>query len=318
MHERVEILLAVYNGGRYLGAQIDSILGQSVGNWSLVARDDGSTDGSRDLLASYQRRHPDKIGIMPAAGGNAGTLGNFSTLLAHATAPYVMFCDQDDVWFPDKIRVSLAKMRELEASRGGEAPLLVHTDMKVTDGSLRILSDSLWRYQKSDPARGASLNRLLVQNCATGCSMMINRALRDLALPIPREAMMHDWWLALVAAAFGGIGYCAEPTMLYRQHGENDIGAKKWGLVDLVPRLTTVAGARGFFDERTDVLRRVRIQARAFLERYASRLTRGQREMLEAYVTLDECPLLRRKWHLVKYGFFHAGIARNIVRFLLW
>jgi len=313
----IDILLAVYNGEKFLREQLDSLLSQSVGNWTLLVRDDCSADSSGALLAAWEREHPGKITIVPNDGLNAGTLGNFSALLQRATAPYVMFCDQDDVWFPGKIQLTLGKMKELEESHGGDRPLLVHTDMKVTDGSLRVLAESLWQYQKSEPARGASLNRLLVQNCATGCSMMINRALRELALPIPREAMMHDWWLALVASAFGGIGYCAEPTMLYRQHGDNDIGAKKWGLVDLAPRLTNVAGARAFLDERKRVLQRTRVQARAFFERYATRLSREQREMLEAYITFDDRPLLRRKWHLVKYRFFHAGVARNIVRFIL-
>ena len=163
-----------------------------------------------------------------------------------------MFCDQDDVWFPDKIAVTLGKMQELEGRHGGERPLLVHTDMKVADGNLRVVADSLWRYQKSDPVRGEALNRLLVQNCATGCSMMINRALCDLALPIPAEAMMHDWWLVLVAAAFGTIGHCAEPTLLYRQHGANDVGAKKWSLADLVPQLARAGGVRVFFQRAAE------------------------------------------------------------------
>jgi len=206
----------------------------------------------------------------------------------------------------------------LENSHGSECPLLVHTDMKVTDGNLTIVAESLWRFQKSDPGGGEALNRLLVQNCATGCSMMINRALRDLAQPLPREAMMHDWWLVLVAAAFGRIGHCAAPSMLYRQHGANDVGAKKWSVPELVLQLASVGGARAFFNERNSVLRRVRLQAQAFFERYATRLSRGQREMLAAYVSLEDYPLLRRKWCLVKFGFFHTGIARNIVRFLLW
>jgi glycosyltransferase involved in cell wall biosynthesis len=314
---RTEVLLAVFNGEKYLGAQIDSILGQTDQSWSLLVRDDGSSDRSAALLTAYQRRYPGKIRLIDAVNPSPGAQGNYSVLLEHASAEYLMFCDQDDVWFPDKIQVTLGKMKELEQSRGEDCPLLVHTDMKVADDSLRVLAESLWRYQKSDPERGASLNRLLVQNCATGCSMMINRALLELAVPIPREAMMHDWWLALAAAAFGGIGYCAQPTMLYRQHGGNDTGAKKWGLVDLVPRLTRVAGARAFFAERKLVLERTRAQARAFFERYATRLSRGQREMLEAYIALNDRPLLRRTWHLVKYRFFHAGVARNVVRFIL-
>ena len=314
----IDILLAVYNGENFLREQIDSLLSQSVGNWTLLARDDGSTDSSMNVLRSCQQENPGKITIVENDGLNAGTLGNFSALLQRSSAEYVMFCDQDDVWFPDKIAVTLGKMQELENRHGSECPLLVHTDMKVTDGSLTVVAESLWRYQKSDPERGESLNRLLVQNCATGCSMMINSALRALALPIPREAMMHDWWLVLVAAAFGRIGHCVEPSMLYRQHGANDVGAKQWSVAEFALQLASVGGARAFFNERKSVLRSVRLQAQAFSERYATLLSREQREMLAAYVALEDYPFLRRKWCLVKYGFFHTGIARNIVRFLLW
>ncbi len=314
MSDRVEILLAVFNGEKYLGEQIESLLSQTEGNWSLLVRDDGSSDGSVALLTDYQRRHPEKIRLVDAASPAPGAQGNYSVLLEHSSAEYLMFCDQDDVWLPGKITVTLGEMRRLERLRGREAPLLVHTDMRVTDARLRVLSDSLWRFQKSDPGSGSALNRLLLQNCATGCSMMINRTLRDLALPIPRQAMMHDWWLALVAAAFGGIGHLPESTLLYRQHGENDTGAKKWSLVRAVRQLADPVDRKRVLAERRIISGRILEQARTFTERYAGHLTRGQREMLEAFIHLREVPYVRRRWQIVKYGFFYTGLARNIGR----
>jgi hypothetical protein len=315
---RVEILLATYNGGRFLAEQIDSIAAQSFGDWRLLIRDDGSTDGTPELLLERRAADPARVSVVANAGPNAGSLANFSALLQLSSAPYVMFCDQDDVWFPDKIATTLAKMQQLERTCGADRPLLVHTDMKVTDAGLNVIAGSHWRYQKCDPGRGAALNRLLVQNCATGSSVMVNAALRELALPVPPQAMMHDWWLALVAAAFGAIGHCAAPTMLYRQHGANDIGARQWGVAALARQLARSGGARAFLEQRGAVLRAVRLQAQAFLDRYAARLAPPQRRMLEAYVAMDDAPWPRRKWHLLRYRFFHAGLARNVVRFLLW
>ncbi len=169
--------------------------------------------------------------IIPSEGQNLGACGNFSRLLEQADAPYVMFCDQDDVWLPDKIEITLAAMRELERQHGAETPLLVHTDLMVVDERLNRLGKSLWLFQCTEPQRLTKLNRLLMQNFATGCTVMINRALRDLAVPVPAEALMYDWWLALVATAFGRVAAVEDPTVLYRQHGRNDTGATRWSFL---------------------------------------------------------------------------------------
>lgn len=314
MSDRIEILLAVFNGEKYLGEQIDSVLNQTDGNWSLLVRDDGSSDGSVNLMAGYQRRYPEKIRLIDAASPRPGVLGNYSVLLEHSSAGYVMFCDQDDVWLPGKVAATRAEMKKLEQAWGDDVPLLVHTDMRVTDARLHVVANSLWRYQKSDPGKGSSLNRLLLQNCATGCSVMINGKLRSLARPIPQEAMMHDWWLVLVAAAFGRTGYLPEPTLLYRQHGENDTGAKKWSLFHAVRQLVDPVSRKRILAERRTISAKIRNQAMTFSERYGERLTRGQREMLATFVHLYEVPYLLRKWQIVKYGFFYTGLARNIGR----
>jgi glycosyltransferase involved in cell wall biosynthesis len=314
---QVDVLLASYNGERFLAEQLDSIAGQSFADWRLLVRDDGSTDGTMALLRARRAQDPGRVAILEHDGANSGSLRNFAALLERSAAPYAMFADQDDVWFPDKIAVTLAKMQQLERAHGPDCPLLVHTDMKVADGALHVIAESHWRFQKCDPVRGASLNRLLVQNCATGCSVMVNRALRELALPIPPEAMMHDWWLALVAAAFGRLGHVAAPTMLYRQHGANDVGARQWSVPQLARELARPAAARAFFARRDEVLRGVRRQARAFHARYAARLDPRQRALLEAYVAMEGAPWLRRKWLLVRHGFYHTGLARNVASLLL-
>jgi glycosyltransferase involved in cell wall biosynthesis len=317
MSERIEILLAVFNGVHYLGEQIDSLLGQTDQNWSVLARDDGSTDGSIALLAGYQRRFPGKIRLIDTASLSAGASGNYAALLDRSSADLVMFCDQDDVWLPEKIALTRAKMKALEDAWGSEAPLLVHTDLRVADARLRVVADSLWQYQKIDPGAGASLNRLLLQNCATGCSAMINGRLRDLARPIPREAMMHDWWLALVAAAFGRIGYLPQPTLLYRQHGGNDTGAKRWSLGRAVRQMINPASRKEILARRRLIANGIQGQAEAFLARYAERLTPAQRDLLQAFVSLRELPFLPRRRQIVKYRFFYTGLARNLGRLVL-
>jgi glycosyltransferase involved in cell wall biosynthesis len=300
----IDILLATYNGKAHLAEQIESLLNQKFGDWRLLVRDDGSGDGTADLLESYAERLGGRIRILPNHGVRLGPAGNFSELMRNSVADYVMFCDQDDVWLPEKTGSTLEKMKEMEAEYGREAPLLVHTDFRVVDGKLNVIADSGWRYQKTEPER-KSLNRLLVQNVATGCTVMINGALRDRALPVPPEAMMHDWWLALVAGAFGRIGSLPRPLLFYRQHGINTVGAKSWSLWPLVRQALSQGEVRG-------ALLKTQRQAGSFLERYQDLLTGEDRRMVEAFSRLGEGGFFQKRYSMLRYGFFHAGFLRKV------
>jgi hypothetical protein len=300
----IDILLATYNGQAHLAEQIDSLLAQEFVAWRLLARDDGSKDGTVELLEAYAGRLKGRMTLLPNSGGNLGPMGNFLELMRHSDADHIMLCDQDDVWLPGKIGMTLAKMREMESEQGRDKPLLVHTDFRVVDEHLNILAESGWRYQKTDPDRD-SLNRLLVQNVATGCTVMINRALRDLALPVPGEALMHDHWLALAAAAFGKIGYLPTPTLLYRQHGGNEVGAQPWGMASILGHLSDLPAVR-------KVIASNRAQAGAFCQRYQGLLPERERGMLESFVHLPQRGPLQRRIDIFRQGFFYSGAMRNL------
>ena len=137
-----------------------------------------------------------------------------------------MFCDQDDVWKPDKIYLTLQKMEALEARYGDKTPILVHSDLSVVDSNLEMIAESFFQY--ANIPKRIVLNQLMVQNSVTGCTMMINRCLQQYFLrPLPMsKIIMHDYWAALIAKVFGKIGFVNEPTMYYRQHGNNSVGAK--------------------------------------------------------------------------------------------
>jgi len=306
----VDILLATYNGSDYLVEQLDSIIAQTFADWRLLVRDDVSTDTTPEILRAYQAKLHDRITIVPGADQNLGASGNFADLMSRADADYLMFCDQDDVWLPDKIERTLTEMRRLEKYCGEMTPLMVHTDLAVVDEKLRIVADSLWRFQYSDPVAGKALNRLLVQNTVTGCTVMINRSLRDVALPIPPEAVMHDWWLALAATTFGAIGHVAVPTVLYRQHAANDVGARPFNVRDIVGNLHCRPETRA-------IIARIQRQGAAFLDRYREHLTPAQREMLSVYARLDSFNGLVRRWYLLKYRFFYTGLLRNLGRLMI-
>lgn len=312
--DRIDILLATYNGAAFLEAQLESVVAQTHGDWRLIARDDGSTDRTPEILSAFQARHPGKVEILADGDGNLGLVQNFSRLLEHSDAPYAAFCDQDDVWIPEKLELSLAKMRELEREHGGDVPLLVFTDLEVVDEGLRVIDSSFWRSLNLRPDRCNSLNRLLLQNVVTGCTALMNRRLVATAIPIPAESVVHDWWVTLIAGGCGRASYIARPTVLYRQHGRNIIGARSLALGAL-PKLI-----RQFFADyrsnRSGMRSRFE-QGRIFLERYGEALSQEQRQLLKAFLTIPESVLMQRMIQISKLGMSPTGFWRLCLYALL-
>lgn len=230
--DKVEILLATYNGEKYLGSLLESIKNQTYTNWRLVIRDDDSTDATLQIIQQYkaQIKPPNQVICVKDNKGNLGPIQNFSVLLHRSTASYVMFCDQDDVWKPDKIKISLNKLISLESLYGKDTPILVHTDLIVVNDKLEQISPSFWKSQKLDPNIGSYLNKLLFHNVITGCTMLINRAAIKRSLSIPKQALMHDYWISLIVAKYGIIEYIPQSTIYYRQHQKSEIGTKNINL----------------------------------------------------------------------------------------
>jgi len=299
----VDILLATYNGSMFLREQIDSLFKQTYKNIRICIRDDGSTDDTLSIIEEYQERFPNFIEIVPG-GNHDGIAFNFSVLLSYSTTPYVMFCDQDDVWLPDKVMVTLNKVQELERVYGSNIPILVHTDLKVVDEGLSTLGDSFWDYQKLNPRKN-TLNRLLVQNVVTGCSMMINRCLIKRCGKIPSNAVMHDWWIALVASSFGIISIVESTTVLYRQHSNNDTGAKRWNMDFIIKRISR-------FRKLKDNLLRTQYQANEFFILYNKSLSPELLELVYTYSHLNDYHRMKRLYCILKYKTFKIGLIRNI------
>ena len=298
MNKKILILLTTYNGARYIKQQIDSLLNQTYKNFEIIARDDGSSDNSFEILISYD------IKILESMK-NLGAKGSFGTLLEYAVqnsdSEYFMFCDQDDVWENDKIEKTFIKMLEMEKSNT-ITPLLVHTDLKVVDEKLVSTADSFWNYQNIDPKKD-SLNRLLVQNTITGCTMMINRKLAELALPVPKECIMHDWWIGLVASAFGRIDVINDKTISYRQHSSNDTGAKKFGIKHIISKI------KKYQELNTD---KHLAQANSFLNCYRDRLDTETVLMLEDFINIKSKSFWRKRKILIKHNLLMQGFIRNI------
>ncbi len=227
----VLVLLPVFNGAMFLSAQIDSILAQHGVHTMLLCRDDGSSDESVAILADYQERFPENLFLLQDMRGNLGAGGNFSLLMQSALKfprawDFVAMADQDDIWYPDKLSRGVVAMRATYAAES-DMPVLVHSDMRVVDRDLVELSASLVDYQGLQPER-RHLSWQLLSNSVTGCSVLANRRLLEQALPVPPQAVMHDWWLALVASALGRRIWLDEVLQDYRQHDSNTLGARQW------------------------------------------------------------------------------------------
>lgn len=223
--------MATYNGACYIDEQIMSIKNQTFKNWILYIRDDGSTDETINIIKKEIQGWEDKIVLIKSIKEIDGIAGNFYELLKFSKAEYLTFSDQDDVWLETKLETIYKKCLQLEREHSEETPVLVHSDLKIVDSNLKIISDSFFKSQMMKPGRD-SVRHLLVQNIVTGCTIMINRPLKKLIMPLHQDMIMHDWWIALVASITGVIGYIPEPLILYRQHNKNSIGASKNFLTD--------------------------------------------------------------------------------------
>ena len=223
----VDILLATYNGAGYLPEQLASLERQSFRDWRLIFRDDGSTDGTVGLVRDWADTCGRPCIELRDLDRRVGPSESFSRLMAASDAPWFAFCDQDDVWHPEKLATLLAAGQAVEAP-DPTVPVLVHCDLEVVDQAMKTLHPSFWRYRHNDAGlRSAAPRdriRLLMQGTVTGCAAMGNASLRVATLPIPPEARMHDWWMSLVAAWTGRIVAVDTPLVRYRQHGGNTLG----------------------------------------------------------------------------------------------
>lgn len=232
--DRVAILLATYNGEEYLREQIDSLYSQTYSGWSLYIHDDGSTDNTMAIINDYSSRH-DNITVFDYPSRH-GARDNFFSLIQAVDADYYFFCDQDDVWLPGKIATEMEKMHEAETA-SGDIPVIVHTDAYVVTRGLKVISPSLWTHTNTHPEMMMSFDDC-VRTVVTGCTMCFNRAAKATLVHPSATAIMHDCWLFLCVMRVNGKAIAVhEPTMLYRQHHGNTLGARQWEKKSLIGKL---------------------------------------------------------------------------------
>lgn len=301
----IDILMATYNGEEYIHEQIQSILSQTYTEWILYIRDDKSTDKTVSIIRKFVEKYPNKIIFIEDDLGSLGAKNNFSQLINYSINEYCMFCDQDDVWLENKIEISMDAMKSGEKLHGNNKPILVHTDLSVVDEKLNLIDNSYWKFQGLN-VENKTINRLLVENNITGCTILINKILKDKIVNIPKNAIMHDWWIGLIATIFGNIIVVSEKTILYRQHTKNEIGAKNIKNIKLLISKFKLNEIKLSINRSID-------QANEFYEMYYRELNKSDRQVIEDFIKIKSNKMINRKLIAIKNKFYKHNIIKKIV-----
>jgi len=312
---KIIILLATYNGEKYLADQIRSIQRQTISNWTLLVRDDGSQDNTRDVLHKFAGKDT-RIRYVNDELGCLGTTRNFGALMRVALAEgadAVFFSDQDDIWLPHKIARQLQLIQEMERQYGPGTPLLCYSDLEVVDQNLHQIHPSFMRYENLRHESHNPIHVLLTQNLVTGCTVVINRNLLEFVTPIPTEITLHDWWLAICAAACGRIGYIDESLVQYRQHSRNQIGAIT------LDRLVNLSAARKRLSKIQDYMLGPIRQAEVLRERIRGKqlnCSGESLELLDGFVSCLGQGTVRRLWTIYRLPLRRQGPWRKLLLFI--
>ena len=300
---KVNILMSTYNGQQFLAEQIRSIQDQSYTDWTLFIRDDGSSDNTKEILKDFEHQDSRIHLIDNDKSDNLGVIKSFHKLVNHDRADYYFFSDQDDVWLPNKLELSLKEAQNYLA----DLPLMVYMDLKVVNQDLEIMTESMVKSQSHHA--NTELVQELTENTVTGGVAMINHALAEMWQETD-DILMHDWYLALLASAFGNLVFIDQPGELYRQHSDNVLGART-----LSKRFKKWIRPHILFAVYWDLIKNSQKQARHLLQ---MPLSQSNRELIEAFVTIMDKPMLDRFRILRKYGLrknkaFHTLVFTTLI-----
>lgn len=210
----VSVAIATYNGAKYIHEQLDSIISQTYTKLEIIIIDDGSTDGTQQIIAKYQAKYQGLIKLHHNIS-NLGSIKSFELALKLCSGDYIALSDQDDIWFPNKIEELLNNIHD---------NLLIHSDAIIVDENMNVKYPSHFKLSKDKSLN--TFSDYLLQNNVTGCTAMLSRKLLQLSLPFPEQIFAHDHYLAIIASFYGKIKLLDKPLVYYRQHSNNLIGAK--------------------------------------------------------------------------------------------
>lgn len=306
----VDIIMATYNGAKYVSEQIESIQRQSYKNWRLLISDDCSSDATLDIVRSYTKSD-DRIKLISNEVKFGGAMPNFLNALSKSESSLFMFCDQDDIWLEDKIKISVECITSLENKFGTDKPIFVSSDMKIVDDDLNLLSSSFINYERFG-TKDSSLGHALIENNVWGCTIIGNASLR---IWLSRCAsydglIMHDWLVNLICKSAGFSYFINESTSLYRQHTGQEVGSHKFSFFKLVSGFS-LQNSRSFWNT-------VRKNAEAFLNNYQDYLPAESTEIIKGFIDMFELNPINRIICAYKYGYLPSGFSRRLGQMIVF
>lgn len=276
--ESVSVALAVYNGSKFLHEQLSSLENQTKQPCELIVVDDCSSDNSVEIVNTFSCSFNKKIYLNEK---NSGPVFTFKKLAGLCRGNFIAFCDQDDIWLPQKLELSLAEIKKFNSN----VPAIVYTDMSVIDEQGNLLQQSYFA-QRKIKAHKLFFTDILYGNIVTGCTALINKAMAAELEKMPLNVMMHDWWMALIAFSFGKNYFINQPTVLYRSHG-NSVTKKD--------RMTYFTVLRDDYKKGEAYLKEHIQQATEFKKIYASYLSKKDLQSLNRFIALKSKPFFYKR-----------------------
>ncbi|ODP26858.1 hypothetical protein PTI45_03781 [Paenibacillus nuruki] len=305
---KMQVLLSTYNGALYIAEQLDSILQQEI-ELNILIRDDGSKDNTLNILQQYREKYPKNIHVIE--GSNVGVIASFWQLMkaADPQVNYFCFCDQDDVWMPDKANRALEQLTMIE-NTNESIPAMIFTATQLTDSELN--PTAIW---PSMPEKAPSFYNGLIQNIAVGATTAFNQQARVLLLdthsPVDQSLiLMHDWWMYITISCFGNIHFDPEPSIYYRQHDGNVVGGESTKLQKIKKKWNS-------FRKHKDKKLLVQ-QAKEFKRVYGDQITDPQmKQQLEAFIA-PRSTLMQRIQYLRQCQLYRQSRTEQwLFRFLI-
>lgn len=307
--DKISIALCTRNGESYLEEQLQSLEKQSLRPDELVISDDASSDSTLYKIKHFSAKSNLNIRLIQNKE-KLGVIKNFSQAIASCQGNYLALCDQDDIWLPCKLEYSYELIKKEEDKIGKDTPLLLHSDLEVIDQAGYLIAPSFMKMRKITHLESKALQRLLVQNFVTGSTVMFNSPLLQLALPIPSTAIMHDWWLALVASASGKIIYTNKATVQYRQHSKNYFGPHPLLSIKSLKRIIDISTLEEEFAATI-------IQAQELKKRLHHQTRLEKTALLDKYLAAVEKGGLKAVKLVHREKFNKSGAIRNLYFLLI-
>jgi glycosyltransferase involved in cell wall biosynthesis len=287
MDNNISVALATYNGSLYLEEQLLSIFNQTQLPKEVIIVDDLSTDNTIEIIEHFQKSY--SFIHLFVNEKNVGPIKSFQKAISKSNYEYIALCDQDDIWDKNKLELCLCEIKKIQK---GNSPTIVFTDLKMIDSTGNILRDSFWNVHRYRPTN-FQFKELLIGNFVTGCTILMDKNMKNEISSMPDVIVMHDYWMALIVFGFGNYKALNCTTMRYRVHSNSVTNKSRIGILVRIRMFLSV-----FFDFDREYLSANILQAELFLKMYESKIDVKKVNQLNKLIKLKNKSSFMRKLYV--------------------